>query len=195
MGSEQNMDGANEKQSTAAQDVQVDYEGWLRNHLPKIIDKHWPELVFAGLPDDVGLVYVEEISAISNLLVEDVSTKIKAGPDEDSIVLSFSAKLKVHLDFSYDDYLNIPEVREFLGERDAPFSFSSITMTTSCDVVIWVSTNVTSKTVTSHELIRIEGNHSNIEMVPWKSYDKTSNDSVVETMSELTITCQEDQSL
>jgi len=194
MESGQRRDGANNKEIAAAQDVQVDYEGWLRDHLPGILDNHWPELVFAGLPDDVGSAYVQEVSVISNLLVEDVSGEIEAGPDEDSIVLSFSAKVKVHLDFSYDDYLKFPEVREFMGERDAPFSFSSITMTTSCDVVLWVSVNVTSRAVTSHDLMRIEGNHSCIEMVPWKSYDKVSDDAAEEAMSELTITCQADRS-
>ncbi len=93
--------------------------------------------------------------------IRDVS-QLNSG--EKLVHFSVKCKINAHIDISWDDYINHKEVREYYGENDEEFSFSSGMTSGKIEVEGYLILDEQNEEVKEFEITLLDGPGGSIEM-------------------------------
>jgi predicted nucleic acid-binding protein len=138
-----------------------DFKHWLDNEFSEFIAEVDFEEVLTGFPYGVGRVKAAEILFFDDYKIRDVS-QLNSG--EKLVHFSVKCKINAHIDISWDDYINHQEVREYYGEGEEEFSFSSGMTSGKINVEGYLILDKQNEEVTEFEITLLDGPGGSIEM-------------------------------
>ena len=138
-----------------------DFKHWLDNEFSAFIAEVDLEEVLTGFPYGVGSVKSTEILFFDDYKIRDVS-QLNSG--EKLVHFSVKCKINAYVDISWGDYINHPKVREYYGESEEEFSFSSGMTSGQITVEGYLILDKKNEEVTEFEITLLDGPGGSIEM-------------------------------
>lgn len=142
-------------------DSPFDIEKWLQMNLMDLIPSDELGPIVAGFPYGVGSGWARQIVALHRISVDEVR---ELGSGQRFVRLSVEVDVEVSIDIDWEDYIRYPEVREWVGEKSEPFTYSSSQGVERLTVCVELILDAATSELVVEELVAIDGPYGSVEL-------------------------------
>ncbi len=133
---------------------------WINNNLINLLQDFDLVSIVTGLPDNSVSTLP---SSITNLVEIDIEDVRKLESDDYYIRFKIKIDIEFFVSVDYENYITYPEVQDWLGHNEVPFSSISFETIETLDIKIDIVLDHKTTKVLSRDIISIEGCFGGIE--------------------------------
>jgi PIN domain len=141
-----------------------DVPRWLQDNLLNLLRDEELAPIVLGFPQGAGSLWPRHIINLEVKAVDDVR-RLSGG--ETLVSVKVRVRVKFSVDIDWDDFVQHPEVREWVGDDSEPFSSMFTEEDATLDIEIRLVLDANGKSLTDQEIQSICGPFGDVELSSW----------------------------
>lgn len=142
----------------------LDIFEFLQSELLGMLQLEELQQIVVGFPDGVGSVYASSIAVFHDIKIQDLR---ELSDDEKLLMIAVEIDAEFGVDVDWDDYQHHSEVREWMGEGEPEFSWSSTQVVERLKVEMRLVLDRDGERVVGKEFSYLEGPFGEIDLENW----------------------------